>query len=102
MASTLRWFAVTTPRGLYVVEYRSLGGPFAIWTKWIRGFWELRLSGQPEGFFATYMDQYEHRYNPVLGPVPQADLDEFWKGVREGWHAPPPQEFFTVRFPVAP
>jgi hypothetical protein len=98
---TLRWFATQGTRGLYVVEYVSAARPFDIWIKWARGFWEFRLRGIPAGLLTTYEEPGGQRYYVQDGNVPQKDLDKLRRGVVEGWHAAPPEEFFAVRFPAS-
>lgn len=98
--ATLRWFAVNGVKGLYVVEYVAANQPFAVWIKWGRGFWENRLRGLPAGLLVGYQDAQGRLYFEPDGNVPQADLDLLWRGVRAGWHASPPDDFFAVRFPT--
>lgn len=98
---TRRWFATQGLKGLYVVEYVSADRPFTVWIKWARGFWEYRLKGVPAGLLVSFQEPGGQQYFEPDGNVPQADLDKLWKGVRQGWHAAPPQDFFAVRFPQA-
>jgi hypothetical protein len=99
MHGQLRWFATTQTKGLYVVEYRGAGDPFDVWIKWRRGFWELYLHGTVSRFSVTYVTPQGPAFVGDSVTIPQDDLDALARGVREGWHAPPPQDFFDVRRP---
>ena len=89
-------------KGLYVAEYRLANGPFEVWIKWARGFWERRLLGTPMGAFAQYNLPTGPEFTPSDATIPQKDLDKVYRFVRQGGHIEPPADFFVVRFLSSP
>ena len=95
-----KWFVTQGIKGSYVVEYTSSTQPFKIWIKGLHNYWELVLVGVPSGLRVLYKYPDNRVFFETDSYIPAKDLNELYKGVRQGWHKQPPPDYFSVIFPT--